>query len=62
VIEQTLSPLGAIAILVIGAVHLELWLWHGYRSIPTIGTLFLLNAIVATALARPAGRRRLGGS
>ena len=50
-IEKTLCRLGAIAILVTGAVHLELWLWHGYRNIHVIGPLFLLNAVTAAALA-----------
>jgi hypothetical protein len=50
-IEKTLCYLGAAAILVTGAVHLELWLWHGYRGIPTVGTLFLLNAISASVIA-----------
>ena len=50
-IEKTLCLLAAIAILVTGAVHLELWLWHGYRGIPTVGTLFLLNAISAAVIA-----------
>jgi hypothetical protein len=50
-IEKTLSRLAAVAILVTGAVHLELWLWHGYRGIPTVGTLFLLNAISAAVIA-----------
>ncbi len=50
-IEKTLSRLAAVAILVTGGVHLELWLWHGYRGIPTVGTLFLLNAISAAVIA-----------
>jgi hypothetical protein len=50
-IEKTLSRLAAVAILVTGAVHLELWLWHGYRGVPTVGTLFLLNAISAAVIA-----------
>src|SRR5579871_508810 len=50
-IEKTLCGLAAVAILVTGAVHLELWLWHGYRGIPTVGTLFLLNAISAAVIA-----------
>lgn len=49
--ESILCRLGALAIVVIGAVHLELWAWHGYRHVPTIGPLFLLNAIGAAGLA-----------
>lgn len=40
----TVRRLGAIALLGVGAVHLQQYL-GGYRSIPTIGPLFLLNAI-----------------
>lgn len=29
----------------IAGIHLELWAGYGYRHIPTIGTLFLLNGI-----------------
>lgn len=42
-----LRILGAVALLVVGAVHLERYLGGGYSNIPTIGTLFLLNAISA---------------
>ena len=49
--ETILCRLGAVAIVVIGAVHLELWAWHGYRNVHVIGPLFLLNAIGAAGLA-----------
>ena len=49
--ERVLCRLGAVAVLVTGGVHLELWLWHGYRGIPTVGTLFLLNAISAAVIS-----------
>jgi hypothetical protein len=49
--ERLLCSLGALAIVVIGAVHLELWAWHGYRNVHIIGPLFLLNAIGAAGLA-----------
>ena len=56
---RTMRRLGAIAILGIGAVHLQQYL-GGYRSIPTIGTLFLLNAVssgvVAIGLLAPVER------
>jgi hypothetical protein len=42
---RTMRRLGAIAILGVGAVHLQQYLGDGYRSIPTIGPLFLLNAV-----------------
>jgi MFS family permease len=36
---------GALAILAVGAVHLQQYIGEHYSAIPTIGTLFLLNAI-----------------
>jgi hypothetical protein len=57
---RTMRRLGAIAILAVGAVHLQEYLGDGYRSIPTIGPLFLLNAvssgIVAIGLLAPLER------
>jgi hypothetical protein len=47
---QTMRRLGAIAILAVGAVHLQQYL-AGYRSVPTIGALFLLNAVSAGVVA-----------
>jgi len=41
---------GAVLLAVTGAIHLDLYL-TGYRDIPTIGPLFLLQIIVAFALA-----------
>ncbi len=46
-VPSALRILGAVALLVSGAVHLQQYLGAGYRNIPTIGTLFLLNAIAA---------------
>jgi len=55
--------LGALALLVVGGVHFQLYQYEFYSSIPTIGPLFLVNFIAATALAlfllAPI-RRRLG--
>lgn len=42
--------LGALALLVIGGVHYQQYHYAFYSSIPTIGTLFLLNFIAGTAL------------
>jgi len=42
--------LGAGLTAVMGLIHLRLWL-EGYRGIPIIGTLFILNAICSGALA-----------
>lgn len=39
--------LGALAILAVGAIHLQQYIGADYRAIPTIGTLFLLNAIAS---------------
>jgi hypothetical protein len=45
-IPRALRMLAALSLLATGAVHLQQYL-TGYSSIPTIGTLFLLNAIAA---------------
>ena len=58
--------LGALSILGVGAVHLQQYSGNGYSTVPTIGTLFLLNAISAGVvgfglllpLERMLGRRR----
>jgi hypothetical protein len=42
--------LGAVAVLGVGAVHLQQYL-GGYHAIPTIGPLFLINAIGSGVLA-----------
>ena len=42
--------LGALALFVIGGVHYQQYHYAFYSSIPTIGPLFLLNFISATAL------------
>lgn len=46
-IVRTLRLSGALAILAVGAVHLQQYIGADYQSIPTIGPLFLLNAIAA---------------
>ena len=35
----------------IAGIHLDLWSSYGYRNIPTIGALFILNAIAGSLLA-----------
>lgn len=45
----TLRLLGALSVLAVGAVHLQQYNYL-YSSIPTIGTLFLLNFVGATAI------------
>ena len=42
--------LGALALLVVGGVHYQQYHYDFYSAIPTIGPLFLLNAVAATAL------------
>ena len=42
--------LGAVALLLIGGIHLQQYQYDFYSAIPTIGTLFLLNFIGGTAL------------
>lgn len=44
-ILRAMRFLGALAILAVGAIHLQQYIGADYRAIPTIGTLFLLNAI-----------------
>jgi hypothetical protein len=46
-----LRALGALALLAIAAVHIYEYYADHYSAIPTIGTLFLLNGIGATAIA-----------
>ncbi len=49
VLLMTAWLLGAALTAVMGLIHLWLWL-QGYRDVPVIGTLFLINAICAIAL------------
>jgi hypothetical protein len=42
---------GAVALVAVGAVHLQQYFGADYRVIPTIGPLFLLNAISAGVVA-----------
>jgi hypothetical protein len=46
-----LRVLGALALLVVGAVHLEQYFAVHFSVVPVIGPLFLLNFIGATAIA-----------
>src|ERR1700753_3725778 len=46
----TTRMLGAIALLLIGGIHYQQYHYAFYSAIPTIGPLFLLNFIGATAL------------
>jgi hypothetical protein len=48
---KTTRRLGAIALLIVGAVHLQQYIGNDYSVLPTIGPLFLLNAIGAGIVA-----------
>jgi hypothetical protein len=55
--------LGALALLVVGGVHFQVYQYEFYSAIPTIGPLFLVNFVAATGLGlfllvpiRPPGR------
>jgi hypothetical protein len=58
-LEWALRALGALSLLAVGAVHLQQY-FTLYSSIPTIGALFVLNFVGATAiglgLLAPVGR------
>jgi hypothetical protein len=47
---KAMRLLGAMTLLVVGGVHLQQYL-AGYSDVPTIGTLFILNAVGAGAVA-----------
>jgi multisubunit Na+/H+ antiporter MnhG subunit len=47
---KIMRRLGALTLLVVGGVHLQQYL-AGYKDVPTIGALFLLNAIGAAVVA-----------
>jgi hypothetical protein len=48
---KTMRRLGAISLLIVGAVHLQQYIGNDYSVLPTIGPLFLLNAIGAGIVA-----------
>jgi len=47
---KTMRRLGALALLVVGGVHLQQY-FAGYSIVPTIGALFVLNAISAAVVS-----------
>lgn len=49
-LARTLRRVGAIFTLIVGAIHLQQWL-EFINEVPTIGELFLLNALGAGSLA-----------
>lgn len=47
---RVMRVLGALAVLAVGAVHLQQYAASGYHAVPTIGPLFLLNGIAAAII------------
>ncbi|HUE28282.1 MAG TPA: hypothetical protein VMP89_16025 [Solirubrobacteraceae bacterium] len=60
IVTQALRYLGAVAVLATGVAHIEQYAVDNYSTVPTIGTLFLLNFIaaivIAVGLIAPLGR------
>lgn len=50
-IMRMMRILGAITLVSVGVVHLQQYVGAGYNELPTIGPLFLLNAIGAAVVA-----------
>ena len=51
IIAQASLYLGALAVLATGVAHIEQYSVDSYSTVPTIGTLFLLNFIAAIVIA-----------
>jgi hypothetical protein len=51
IIAQASRYLGALAVLATGVAHIEQYSVDDYSTVPTIGTLFLLNFIAAIVIA-----------
>lgn len=51
ILARALRYLGALAVLATGVAHLEQYAVDNYSTVPTIGTLFLLNFIAAIVIA-----------
>src|SRR5919205_438535 len=50
-VPHIMRVVGAVALLGVGIVHIQQYAADSYSSIPTIGTLFVLNFASATAVA-----------
>jgi hypothetical protein len=50
-VANVLTWAGSTLVVASSVVHFELWDDHGYRNIPTIGPLFLMQAVVGVVLA-----------
>jgi Na+/glutamate symporter len=65
-LQRSMRIIGALAILAMGALHLQQYLDAEYQAIPTIGTLFVLNfagaVVIGLVLLAPTERisERLG--
>ena len=51
IVAQAFRYLGALAVLATGVAHIEQYSVDNYSTVPTIGTLFLLNFIAAVVIA-----------
>jgi hypothetical protein len=51
IIVQASRYLGALAVLATGVAHIEQYFVDDYSTVPTIGTLFLLNFVAAIVIA-----------
>jgi hypothetical protein len=51
IVAQASRYLGALAVLATGVAHIEQYAVDSYSTVPTIGTLFLLNFIAAIVIA-----------
>ena len=64
IVAQAFRYLGALAVLATGVAHIEQYSVDNYSTVPTIGTLFLLNFIASIVIAAGliAPLRRVTGS
>lgn len=51
IVARALRYLGALAVLATGVAHIEQYAVDNYSTVPTIGTLFLLNFVAAIVIA-----------
>ena len=51
IVARSFRYLGALAVLATGVAHIEQYAVDNYSTVPTIGTLFLLNFIAAIVIA-----------
>lgn len=51
IVALTFLYLGALAVLAIGVAHIEQYAVDDYSTVPTIGTLFLLNFVASIVIA-----------